>query len=405
MYAYAGKEAKAMKTLLKNALLWQYAPAPAFVAGELLIEGDRIVAQGAPDTLDAVDARVLDMKGARIAPGLVDIHTHGRAGSDFVSADAPSLARMARSYAGTGTTSVMPTLASAPMEDYVRAAERIATASRTEGGARYLGLHLEGRYLNPQKRGAHAEHLLAPLDESELSALHERMCRPSPFRLSAAFELDADGSFASRAKSLGMSLSLAHTAATYDEATQAIDAGVSSLTHLFNAMPPLHHRAGGAVVACFDAAANGKDVMGELICDGLHISPEMVRLAYRALGRDHTILITDSMEGTGCPDGHYTIAGQAVLLQNGRACTEDGALAGSTLSLMDAVRNLCAMCQVPLEDAILCATRNPASMIGMQHIVGSLDVGCCADLLMLDAREPTLLEVWLGGKALGEVTA
>jgi N-acetylglucosamine-6-phosphate deacetylase len=128
----------------------------------------------------------------------------------------------------------------------------------------------------------------------------------------------------------------------------------------------------------------------------------MVRLAYRALGREHTLLITDSMEGTGCPDGKYSIAGQTVLLKNGRACTEDGSLAGSTLSLIDAVRNLCEVCRVPLEDAILCASRNPARLIGMQDAVGSLDVGCYADLLVLHAHEPTLLEVWLGGNRITE---
>ena len=402
-----GKEAVAVKTLLKNALLWQYAPAPAFAAGELLIEDDRIVAQGAPDTLHALDARVLDMQGARIAPGLVDIHPHGRAGGDFIGADAQMLARMARSYALSGTTSVMPTLASAPIEDYTRAAERIASASNTDGGARYLGLHLEGRYLHVQKRGAHAEHLLAPLDASELSALHERMCRPfkgqkPPFRLSAAFELDGGGSFTATARSLCASLSLAHTSASYDQAMQAIGNGIDSFTHLFNAMPPLHHREGGAVAACFDAVAAGKDIFGELICDGLHISPEMVRLAYRALGREHTLLITDSMEGTGWPDGKYSIAGQTVFLKDGRARTEDGSLAGSTLSLIDAVRNLCEMCRVPLEDAILCASRNPARLIGMQDAVGSLDAGCYADLLVLDAHEPTFLEVWLGGNRITE---
>lgn len=399
-----------MKTLLTNAMLWQYTPTPAFVAGELLIKEGRVIAQGALGSLPRQDADLMDMNGARIAPGLVDIHTHGRAGGDFISADEQTLSDMARSYLCAGTTSVMPTLASAPMDDFVRAAERICAASNTKGTARYLGLHLEGRYLNPQKRGAHAECLLAPLDASELSALHERMCHPfgkptPPFRLSAAYELDEDGLFAATAKALGMSLSLAHTAASYDQTRRALDTGVQSFTHLFNAMPPLHHRAGGAVSACFDAAAEGKNIFAELICDGLHIAPEMVRLAYRALGCDHTILVTDSMEGTGCPDGRYTIAGQAVVLKDGRACTEDGALAGSTLSLWDAVCNLCDMCAIPLAHALLCATRNPARLIGLDADVGSLDVGCFADLLVLDAHDNVIREVWLGGKRCEEGVA
>ena len=393
-----------MNILLTNALLWRAEPAPVFEEGELLLSDGRIAARGKPGKLlRDTDAHLVDLGGALVAPGLIDLHTHGRVGGDFTSADVPTLQRMSRSYLRAGTTTVMPTFASEPIESYVAAAGRVVETATTPQGARWVGFHLEGRYLNPEKRGAHATPLLAPLDANELSALHEQMCRPygsdkPPVRVSAALELDKDGSFAATARALGASLSLAHTCADYDQAMHAIDNGTRSFTHLFNAMPPLHHRAGGAVVACLEAAATGKDVYGELICDGLHIAPEMIRLAYRSLGKDHTLLITDSMMGTDCPDGEYTVAGEHVLLKNGRALTESGALAGSTISLYEGVCNLSDMCGISLAEALIGATRNPARLLGLSHELGTLAVGARADLLVIDPATRALRSVWLDGE-------
>ena len=393
-----------MKKLFKNAALWRAYPTPAFTAGELLVEGDVIVARGDPDTLPTDGAVIIDLGGALVAPGLVDIHTHGRAGGDFTSADTELLTRMAQSYLASGTTTVMPTLASAPLDDYAAAASRISQTAHTEGGARWVGLHLEGRYLHPDKRGAHARELLAPLDGDELTALVGQMGTPSPMRLTAALETDTDGRFAEAAKRLGLILSLGHTTASYTEAREAIVRGVRSFTHTYNAMPPLHHRDGGAIAALFDAAARGEDVFGELICDGLHISPEMIRLAYRQLGRDHTLLVTDSMEGAGCPDGHYTIAGLPVTVKDGRAVTSEGALAGSTLSLWQAVCNLATFCEIPLAEALYCATYTPARLCGLQEEIGTLEVGARADMIVIDPERQTLLAVWLAGEKCAEVT-
>lgn len=399
-----------MKKLFKNAAFWRAYPTPAFTDGELLVENGSIIAHGAPGTLSAEDAETVDLGGALVAPGLVDIHTHGRAGGDFSSADTATLCRMARSYLASGTTTVMPTLASAPLDDYVTAAARIAATCDTPNGARWLGLHLEGRYLHPAKRGAHASELLAPPNAGELNALHERMCRPFiqkglpiPFRAAAALELDTDGSFAAMARSLGIRLALGHTTATYEQAMSAIAQGAGAFTHLFNAMPPLHHRGGGAVAACLEAAAQGMDVYGELICDGVHISPEMVRLAYRSLGPEHTLLITDSMAGAGCPDGQYFLAGLRVTVKDGRALTDDGTIAGSTLSLWQAVKNLSDFCHIPLSEAICCATHNPARLCGLEENLGSLEVGARADLLVIDPDRITPVAVYLAGEPCTEV--
>ena len=214
-----------MKIRLIHGQLLRFAHAPHFEMGELLIEDGRIVAIGAPGECDAVDADVLDMQGAMVAPGLVDVHTHGRAGGDFLSADRPTLDRMAHAYLSTGTTTVMPTLASATPSDFAAAAERIADASANRVGARLMGLHIEGRYLNPAKRGAHAPELLSSLDANELGALHGKLSLafaqrglPFPCRLSAAWELDEDGSFFAAARELHIECSLGHTQANYAQA-------------------------------------------------------------------------------------------------------------------------------------------------------------------------------------------
>lgn len=368
-----------------------------------VIESDTPLPQGQKE-------HIIDAHGSRIVPGLIDIHTHGRAGGDFADATPEMLRHMATSYLSAGVTTVMPTLASAPLPDYPRATERIASVASEIGadgqpiGARLFGYHLEGRYLNPEMRGAHAAKFLATPDADELTALTLQMQRAfrdrhlaCPCRISAAFERDTDGSFAKAARSLGYVLSLGHTTASYDAALRTVQNGVTGFTHLYNAMPPIHHRAGGAVAACFDCP----ETFGELICDGFHISPEIVRLTYRILTSQRLVLISDSMEGTGCPDGTYQIAGMSVIMRDGKAYTVDGHIAGSTVGLWEAVGHLMDFCKIPLEEALLCATRNPARLAGIERDVGSLAPGHLADFLLLDDSEqgtlPAIRAVYVGG--------
>lgn len=385
------------KILLCNAQLLDTDKA-CFTPGEILIADGRILAVGAPDTLPREDVQILDACGAPVTPGLVDIHTHGRAGGDFISADVDLLCRMSRSYITSGVTTVMPTLASAPIEEFSAAAARIHTAAKQTNGARLLGIHLEGRYLNEKKRGAHAAHLLAPLHADELVTLYAALTKdatePMPVRVSAAMELDQSGEFIKTAHRLGIALSLAHTQATYDQATELIARGVNCFTHLYNAMPPLHHRDGGAVAACLDSNA-----YGEIICDGFHIAPHMVRLSYRLLGHKRMVLVSDSMEGTACPDGNYTIAGMDVIVKDGKAYTTDGAIAGSTIGLFEAVCNLKKFCDIPLAQALCCATVNPARAARIDHLVGTFKVGAYADFCVLreDGDTVSLLATYVGG--------
>lgn len=335
------------------------------------------VGRGNPDNSGVTPDAEISAEGAYLFPGLIDVHTHGRAGYDFNTADSDALADMSFAYLEKGITSVMPTLASATLEELRSAIERIEDASNKVQGASFIGVHLEGRYLNVQKRGAHNAELIAPLDPSELDTLFNGV--KLPIHISAAFELDKDAAFAAKAKEYGATLGLGHSCATYAEALKAEEMGVTSYTHLMNAMPPLHHREGGAVLRALTG-----DKYCELICDGIHICPEMVELAYRMAGTDRLVLISDSMEATGCPDGNYTIAGMPVVVTGGKAYTTDGALAGSTLSLFDAVKNLAHFCNIPIEKAILCATANPAKMIGIYNSVGSVTEGKRADMCIVD---------------------
>lgn len=362
--------------LIKNGLVYD-SQKSLFERKNINIENGKIV------DFDVDDGNVVDACGAYIVPALIDVHTHGRAGFDFIYATDEQLHVMARSYAKAGVLSVMPTIASAPLEDMLAAVEKINKFVPKDDEADFVGVHMEGRYLNPVKKGAHNEELLQPLNASELDNKALVDCRL--LHISAAFELD-DGSFAKKAKDIGATIGLGHTNATYKEAKRAEELGISSYTHLYNCMPSLHHRDGGAVCAALLG-----DAYVELICDGIHISPEMIRLAYKCKGSDKVTLISDSMEATDCGDGDYTIAGNTVVVKDGVARTDGGALAGSTLSLFDAVKNLSEFCTIDFAKALNCATVNPARQVGLFDSYGSIDFGKSADLLLInDINSPKI---------------
>ncbi len=389
--------------LIRNARIYRTAER-AFSMGDLLVSDGRIAAVSEGEALslpaDAVADEVFEADGRMVIPGLVDVHTHGRAGGDFGTASGEQLRTTCASYLASGVTTVLPTLASAPLDELYTAIDRIQALSDAAEGDPTLpyiaGIHLEGRYLNPAKRGAHAPHLLAPLDAEELESLLTRI--RGARHLSAALELDGGEAFLARALSLGATVALGHSAADYATATRLIAHGVSAMTHLFNAMPPLHHRDGGAVAA----GLLSNTAFCELICDGVHIAPEMVKLAY-ALAGERLALITDSMEATDCPDGEYSIAGMPVTVKGGRAVTHDGAIAGSTLSMWQAVLNLCTFADIPLELALYAATMAPAKEVVLDAEIGSLDIGKRADLLVLDnasdtrSSAPAIARILCGG--------
>ena len=325
----------------------------------------------------------LDFCGDLLIPGLIDVHTHGREGYDFISASVEELGELKRAYAAKGVTTVVPTLASAAFDTMLDALGRIREAG-------FRAAHIEGRYLDPDRRGAHDPEYLAPLDPDEIGLFAARAGEGMKLHFSAAFEHDLSGEFLNEIVRRGYTAGLAHTGASYEQASELVKRGLRSFTHLFNAMPKIHHRAGGAVVAGLLS-----DAYTEIICDGFHLAPETVKLVSKVKDPSKVVLITDSMEGTGCPDGHYSIAGSPVKLKDGRAYTEDGAIAGSTLDLLGGVMDYAAFSGVPIENAIIAATANPADMLGLPG-VGRILPGYHADLIRL-SEGFEIKEVYISG--------
>ncbi|MBO5312873.1 MAG: N-acetylglucosamine-6-phosphate deacetylase [Clostridia bacterium] len=341
------------------------------------------------------DAEIVDIRGKYLIPGLVDVHSHGIMGSDFNSANEADVAKMCRSYAKFGTTSIMATLASYPMSKLINSifainANRLNTDNN---GAHIVGIHLEGRYLNPEKKGAHNEELLANPSLSELEDF-VRFMMPAPMHFSLAPELEGAEQFIRRAKEFGATVGIAHTNATYEQACDAIAWGADSFTHTFNAMSPIHHRMPGATTC----ALTTDSAFAEVICDGKHLHPAIVKLIYKSKPKDKMVLVTDSMEATGLGDGVYEICGLKVTVKNGTAVNENGVLAGSTLTLFEAVTNLMKFCNIPLEKALRYATVNPAKMVGADF-VGKIEKCYRADFITIDnLNDVTLGDVYIGAR-------
>lgn len=381
-----------MYTVFKNGFVYDN-DRMEFSKNDIVVKDGVIDYVGFCEVTDGMD--VVDCEGKYIIPGLIDVHTHGRAGFDFNTATSDNIKTMRKEYAKVGTTTIMATLASATMESLFESADAINENRSADAGLAHIaGIHLEGRYLNNIRRGAHNVDLLALPDLRELAMLMERMS-PLPIHISAAYELDGGEIFLKVAKTLGATCGLAHSDATYDTSVKLVEAGVTSFTHTFNAMKPLHHREPGNAAASLlcDGAYS------EFICDGEHINPAMIDLAARCKPADKLVLITDSMEATGCPDGVYSIAGLPVYVKNGRAENSEGALAGSTLDLFRGIRNFMRFAGKTFEEAIPCATSNPAKMVGIDKVCGSLKSGLRADMIIInDKNDPAPDSVWISGE-------
>ncbi len=343
------------------------------------------------------DGEIVDLDGKYLVPGLIDVHTHGIGGHDFNAATKDEVQKMRMCYAKAGTTSVMATFASQTPDNLVKyICETNENRNKDDGYANIIGVHIEGRYLNPVKKGAHSEKLLEKPRLDELERLTEVMT-PTPMHFSLAPELEGAEAFIKQIKKLGGTVGIAHTNATYEESMDAISWGATSFTHTFNAMTSVHHRMPGATVC----AMTCDEAYAEVISDGEHLHPAIVNLIYKSKPSDKMVLITDSMAATGEPDGEYSIAGSPVTVVNGRAIIlPSGTIAGSTLTMFKAITNMMKFCILPLEKVIKYATVNPANMVGAKN-VGKIEVGYSADFIVInDKIAPKLDGVYIGAKKL-----
>jgi N-acetylglucosamine-6-phosphate deacetylase len=299
------------------------------------------------------------------------MHVHGGGGAQFMSGDPEECRRAAAFHVRHGTTALLATTLTASREQLLAAVRGIAAAADRA----IVGVHLEGPWLSPQRPGAQdAAHLREP-DPLELDAL---LAAGRVRLVSLAPELPGALALIERIVAAGALAALAHTDATYEQAVAGIEAGARHAVHVFNAMRPLHHRAPGVIGAVLDRG----DVTCEVIADGHHVHPAVVRLLARAKGPDATVLVTDAIEAAGLPDGPYRLGDAPVEVRDGRALTPSGHLAGSTLTLDAAVRNACAW-DIPLEDALRMASTTPAAVLGLRK--GRIAPGYDADLAVLDA--------------------
>ncbi len=362
--------------VLKNAVVYNEDFEP--VRADIAVEGETIAAVGdAPESGD-----VLDLTGCTIIPGLIDIHIHGCAGADTGDATPQALEAMSALLVTRGITSFCPTSMTLPYEELQRIFANVAQNKDKVSGAYIQGINMEGPYISMAKKGAQNGAYVRHPDKDEFKRLYDG-CGGCIKLVDIAPECEGAEEFIKSVQPY-CTVSTAHTSAGYDEAVRAIEWGVRHTTHLYNAQSGLNHRAPGVVGAVFDTAQK-YGVRAELICDGFHIHPAALRIAFRMLGEDNSIIISDSMRAAGYLDGEYDLGGQAVFVQDGKALLADGTIAASTSNVYQEFKNVVSY-GIPLRQAIKSATINPAKAIRVDDVTGSVQAGKRADLLVLDGE-------------------
>lgn len=376
--------------IIKNASV--YTEAGSFEVKDIYTSGQLFASEP-----EEAKEEVIDGEGCFAIPGLTDIHFHGCGGYDFCDGTPEAIDKIARYQAGVGVTAIVPATMTMD-EDTLYAACEAAHKYRQEqeagqrkGTALLWGIHMEGPFLSGKKLGAQNPAYLRKPDIEFYKEMQKRS--GGMIRLvSLAPELEGAMEFIRRYKG-EVVLSLAHTAADYDTALEAFEMGASHVTHLFNGMETFSHRAPGVPGAAADAR-----VETEVICDGVHLHPSVVRSVIRLLGEDKVLFISDSMRAAGLTDGTYLLGGQQVTVTGSRAVIANGALAGSVTNLMECMRIAVKKMGIPLETAVKCAAVNTAKCVGLYDRCGSITIGKYANLVLLDREDLRVRKVILQGE-------
>ena len=344
---------------------------------------------------------VLDMRGLYLSPGLVDIHTHGMGGYDFMDATEEAIFGIAREHLLHGATTIIPTSLAGSREETARFLDIFKNVRHKRGDfADMPGVHMEGPYFSPQQKGAQPEKFLRNPDPEEYLPILE-IYGDFILRWSSAPELPGTEAFAKAAKEKGVLLAFAHTDADYDEAVQAHAWGFTHYTHLYSCMSTVHRKNGFRHCGAVESAYLLKDTTVELICDGIHLPPELVHLAHAIKGTENVALVTDCMRATALGEGEYILGSlnsdHKVIVKGGVAWMPDmSSFAGSVSTAMDILRTAVIRCGIPLAEAVFMMTAVPSQIMKLGH-KGSLTAGCDADLIAFD-DDIRLHRVIKGGK-------
>ena len=354
---------------------------------EVFTEGDRI-------SRDSRDGQTLDADGCIVAPGFFDIHIHGAVGHDFCEATRAANDSIAKYLAGVGVTPYLGTTMAMPPELLMAILDCGGKMINepTENGARMRGIHLEGPFISKEKKGAMTEKFLLAPDYAlftrfmQASGGNIRLCSMAP-------ELEGGMEFVQQASG-DCVVSLAHSEADYDTAKKALQSGAGHVTHLFNAMSAFNHRSPGIVGAAMDFASSA-----ELIADGMHVHPAVVRAVFSMFGEERVCLISDAIMACGLPEGEYSLGGMTVAIKNGVAMLGD-TIAGAATPITEGFRRAVKEFGVPLIAALKACTVNPAKAVGLFDEIGSITIGKRADFTLLDAETLAVRHCVLGGKLL-----
>ena len=333
----------------------------------------------------------------RIVPGFIDIHSHGAFGIDMFTAGSDKLIEMSGFYAKNGITTLFPTSMSETHENVMKMIEEVKKA-KAKAKINFEGIHIEGPYINKKKAGAHSPDMIKLPDLSDLDDIISAVLDCGlKLHITIAPELDGAFEFIDAAVKKGATITLGHTEAGGETIKKAWELGANSFTHLFNAMPPIHHRNPGTVTY----ALTGNTYV-EVICDGIHLAPEIVSLVTKAKGVEKIILVSDSMSAAGLPDGAYNLgSSENVIVENGKAFMrnpdDSETIAGSTTNLYKELNNFMSFTGESLENSLVTVTKNPAECVGIYDRKGSVETGKDADFIVLD-MDGGIQEVYVNGE-------